>query len=125
MIAVYMDDILMAGESENIKIFIQQFRKTHKITDLEKIKSHLRVWYKWIKNGKDSMVKINMDNMARKIVKEYEESNNRTVKEQNLPGNPSIKLEQKVMMKYMEYISMVGKVMNLVNKSNPTYLNVV
>ena len=92
MIAVYVDDVLMAGESENMKIFKKQFRKTYKITDLGKLKRHLEVWYKWIKNDEDSMVKINMDDMARKIVKEYEKLTNGTVKEWNSPGYPSIKL---------------------------------
>ena len=76
MIAVYMDDVLMAGKSEKIKIFKEQFKKIYKINDLAKLKRHLGVWYKRIKNGKNSMVKINMDNMARKIVKEYEELTN-------------------------------------------------
>ena len=40
------------------------------------------------------MVKINMDDMARKIVKEYEKLTNGTVKEWNSPGYPSIKLTQ-------------------------------
>ena len=69
MIAVYVDNILMVGESKNIKIFKEQFRKTYKSIDLGKLKRHLGVWYKWIKDDKESMVKINMDNKARKIVK--------------------------------------------------------
>ena len=81
MMPVYVDNVLMTGESANIKIFKEQFRKTYKIIDLGKLKKHLGVWYEWIKNGKDRMVKINMDDMARKIVKEYEELINGTVKE--------------------------------------------
>ena len=33
MIAVYMDDRLIAGERENIKTFKEQFKKTYKITE--------------------------------------------------------------------------------------------
>ena len=91
MIAVYVDDVVMAGESENIKTFKEQFRKIYKITDLGKVKRHLGVQYEWIKDDEESMVKINMDNMARKIVKEYEKVTNGMVKEWNLPGYPSIK----------------------------------
>ena len=94
MIAVYIDDVLMVRESENIKIFKKQFRKIYNITDLGKLKRHLEIWYESTKDGKDSMVKINMDNMARKRVKEYEESTNRAVNEWNSPGYPSIKLKK-------------------------------
>ena len=126
MIVVYVDDVLMAGESENIKIFKEQLRKTYKITDLGKLKRHLGVWYEWNKNGEDSMVKINMDDMASKIVKEYEESTNGTVKEWNSPGYPSIKLTKpendNETYNQDNYRLMAGKVMYLVNKSNPTCL---
>ena len=111
MIAVYVDDVLMAGESENVKIFKEQLRKTYVIIDLGKLKRH--VWYKWIKNDEDSMVKINMDDMARKVVKEYEKLTNRIVKEWNLPGYPSIKLmkteNENEIYKQDKYRSMVGK----------------
>ena len=69
VIAVYVDDVLMARKSKSIKTFKEQFRKTYKSIDLGKLKRHLGVWYKWIKDDKESMVKINMDNKARKIVK--------------------------------------------------------
>ena len=45
MIAIYVDDVFIAGESENIKIFKEQFKKTYKITGLGKLKRHLGVWY--------------------------------------------------------------------------------
>ena len=128
MITVYVDDVLMVGEGENIKIFREQL-KIYKIIDLEKLKRHLGVWCEWINNGEDSMANINMDDMARKMVKEYEESTNRTVKEWNSPGYPSIKLTKpqndNKIYKQDEYRLMVRKVMYLVNKSNPTCLNTV
>ena len=94
-----------------------------------KLKRHLGVWYEWIKDGEDSMVRINMDDMARKIVKEYEELTNGTVKEWNSSGYPSMKLSkpenEKEIYNQDKYRSMVGKVMYLVNKLNPTCLNAV
>ena len=129
MIAVYVDDVLMAGESENIKTFKKQFRITYKIKELGKLKRHLGVWYEWIKDDKESMVKILMDDMTRKIVKEYKKITNGTVKEWNSPGYPSITLtkpeNEDEIYKQDKYRSMVGKVMYLVNKSNPTCLNIV
>ena len=129
MIAVYVDDVLMAGESEMIKNFKEQFKKTYKITDLGKLKRHLGVWYEWIKDNEESMVKIHMDDMAEKIVKEYERLTNGTVKKWNSPGYSRIKLtkpeNEDEIYKQEEYRSMVGKVMYLVNKSNPTCLNAV
>ena len=91
VIALYVDNVLMAGESENIKTFEEQLRKTYKITDLRKLKRQLGVWYEWIKDDKESMVKIHMDDMVSKLVKEYEKLSNRTAKEWNSPGYPSIK----------------------------------
>ena len=119
----------MIAVSENIKIFKEQFRKTYKIIDLGKLKRHLGIWYEWIKNREDSMVNVNMDNMARKIVKEYKESTNGTIKEWNLPKYTSIKVTKpendNEIYKQDEYRSMVGKVMYIVNKSNPICFNVV
>ena len=70
------------------------------------------------------MIKINIDDKERK---EYKESTNGTVKEWNSPEYPSIKLmkseNQNEIYKQDEYRSMVGKVMYIVNKSKPTYLN--
>ena len=67
--------------------------------------------------------------MARKIVKEYEKLTNGTAKEWNSPGYPSIKLtrteNEDEIYKQEEYRSMVGKVIYLVNKSNPICLNAV
>ena len=75
------------------------------------------------------MMKINVDDMARKIVKEYKKLTNRMVKEWNSPGYPNIKLtrtkNEDEIYKQEEYRSMVGKVMYLVNKSNPICLNAV
>ena len=43
VIAVHMDDVLMAGESENMKCFKDQSRKTYNFTDLGKLKRHLGI----------------------------------------------------------------------------------
>ena len=42
MIVVYVADVLMTGESENIVRFKEQFRKIFKITNLTKLKRHQR-----------------------------------------------------------------------------------
>ena len=67
--------------------------------------------------------------MARKILKEYEESTNEMVKEWNSPGYSKIKLTKPEnddeVYKQDKYRSMVGKEMYLVNKTNLTCLNAV
>ena len=47
----------LVGESENIKLFKEKFRKTYNIKDLGKLKRY-EIWYEWIKDGEESMVKI-------------------------------------------------------------------
>ena len=129
IIAVYVDDVLISDKKEEIHKFKTKFEQTPKITDLGKLKRHLGIWYKWIKNKEGSTIKIHMDDMARKIVKEYEELTHGVVKEWTSPGYPSIKLTKSnsddEMINEEGYRSMVGKVMYLVNKTHPVCLSPV
>ena len=127
IIAVYVDDVLISGKEKEIYKFKNKFKQTYKITDLRKLKRHLGIWYEWIKNKEGSTIKMHMDNMARKIVKEYEVLTHGTVKVWISPGYPSIKFMKtnpnKEITNKEGYRSMVGKVMYLVNKSLPVCLS--
>ena len=48
LIAIYVDDVLIAGKKEEIKNFKNEFRKIYKITDLGNLKRHLGIWFEWI-----------------------------------------------------------------------------
>ena len=127
MVAVYIDDILISVKEQEIQNFKTKFKKTYKITELGKLKRHLDIWYEWINNEKDSLIRIHMDDMTRKIVKEYKELMHGTVKEWISPGYPTIKLtkanpDEEIINKE-GYRSMVEKVMYLVNKTLPVCLN--
>ena len=92
IIAVYVDDVLISLKENDIREFKETFKKTYKITDLGKLKWHLGIWYKWIKSDKEGIIKIHMDNMATKIIKEYETIINGTLKEWKLPGYANMKI---------------------------------
>ena len=129
IIAVYVDDVLISGKEEEMPKFKNKFNQTYKITDLGKLKRHLGMWYKWIKNKEGSTFKMHMDNMARKIVKKYEELTHGAVKEWTSSGYPSIKLtklnSEDEMINQEGYRSIVGKVMYLVNKTHSVCLSPV
>ena len=67
IIAVYVDNVLISGK---------KFKER-----LGKLKRHLGIWYEWIKINEESIIKINMDDMARRVVKGYETMTNLTLKE--------------------------------------------
>ena len=129
LIAVYVDDVLIAGKKDDIDEFRKEFQKTYKITDLGNLKRHLGIWFEWIesKNG-ERVIKMHMDDMATKIVKEYEKLIGGTIKEWATPGYPSIKLSkpetESEIVDEKNYRSMVGKVMYFVNKVCPVCLSV-
>ena len=129
IIAVYVDDVLIAGRKENIKEFKDQFQKTYKITDLGNLKRYLGIWFEWIETEDgEKIIKMHMDDMATKIVKEYETMIGGTIKTWNTPGYPSIKLtkadDEAEIINVDEYRSMVGKVMYFVNKVCPVCLSI-
>ena len=129
LIAVYVDDVLIAGRKEDIKMFKEEFKKTYKITDLGNLKRHLGIWFEWIETDDgERAVKMHMDDMATKIVKEYEKLTGGSVKEWKTPGFPSVKLskpeDESEIINEKEYRSMVGKVMYYVNKVCPVCLSI-
>ena len=48
LIAMYANDVLIAGKKEDILAFKEEFKKTNKITDLSNLKRHLGIWFEWI-----------------------------------------------------------------------------
>ena len=73
-------------------------------------------------------IKLNMDDMAEKIVKEYEKLTGNILKIWKTPGYTSLKLrkpsDETEIIKEKEYRSMVGKVMYYVNKVCPLCLSI-
>ena len=92
IVAVYVDNVSISGKEKEICKFKTTFKQTYKITDLGKLKRHLCIWYEWIRNEEGSTIKMHMDNIAKKIIKQYEELTHRAVKEWTSTGYPSIKL---------------------------------
>lgn len=129
LIAVYVDDVLIAGRKEDVDEFKNEFKKTYKITELGDLKRHLGIWFEWIKSDSgEKAIRLHMDDMATKIVKEYEKLLGNSVKVWNTPGYPSLKLakpkEGEEIVDEKNYRSMVGKVMYFVNKVCPVCLSI-
>ena len=129
LIAVYVDDVLIAGKKEDVDAFKNEFKKTYNITELGDLKRHLGIWFEWIKSESgEKVIKLHMDDMATKIVKEYEKLMGNSVKVWNTPGYTSLKLakpkEGEEIVDEKNYRSMVGKVMYFVNKVCPVCLSI-
>ena len=129
LIAVYVDDVLIAGKKEDVDAFKNEFKKTYKITELGDLKRHLGIWFEWIKDESgEKAIRLHMDDMATKIVKEYEMLMGNVVKVWNTPGYPSLKLskpkDDEEIVDEKNYRSMVGKIMYFVNKVCPVCLSV-
>ena len=87
LIAVYVDDVLIAGEKEDNDTFKTEIKKTCKITELGDLKRYLGIWFEWIKSESgERSIKLHIDDMAIKIVKEYEKLMGNTLKEWSTPG---------------------------------------
>ena len=81
IVAVYVDNVLFSSKEEEMQKFKTTYKDTYKIIELGKVKKHLEIWYEWINNKDGSSIKMHIDDMARKIVKEYKELTHGTVKE--------------------------------------------
>ena len=66
IVAVYADEVLISAREIDFREFKETFKKRYYITDLGKLKKYLGIWYEWIKSAKESIIKIHMDDMARK-----------------------------------------------------------
>ena len=79
----------MSGKPEDIKEFMQKFKKKYNITELGRMKKHLGMWYEWKKDEKgEPYVKVTMDEMLEEIIEKFEKVIGKEVKIQNTPGYP-------------------------------------
>ena len=130
LIVCYVDDVLMSGRSEDIKEFMQKFKKKYNITELGRMKKHLGMWYEWKKDEKgEPYIKVTMDEMLDEIIKKFEKVIRKEVKIQNTPGYPGkfltkIKDENKK-LKQEEYRSIIGKTLYYVNKMDTACSNAI
>ena len=81
---------MISCKEKKIHNFKTTFKQTYKIIDLVKLKRRLGIWYESIRNEEGSTIKIYMDDMARSIVKEYEELTHGAVKEWTSPGTQAL-----------------------------------
>ncbi len=65
LVAVYVDDCIVAGPKSEVEAFKTGVQKRFKITDLGKIKKHLGVWYDHCKDTSGEYYKV--------LMKQYEE----------------------------------------------------
>ena len=130
LIVCYVDDVLMSGNPEDIKEFMQKFKKKYNITELGRMKKHLGMWYEWKKDDEgEPYVKVTMDEMLDEIIEKFEKVIGKEVKIQNTPGYPGkfltkLKDENKK-LRQEDYRSIIGKTLYYVNKMDTACSNAI
>ena len=88
IVAVYVDDCIIAGLKPEIETFKADVQKRFKITDLGPIKKHLGVWYTKCADDRGEFYKLTMEKYQHDTVEEYEKATGKKVKAAKTPGFP-------------------------------------
>lgn len=128
VLAVVVDDTLIAGKKEEVEWAKNEIKKKWNITDLGQVKKHLGIWWEWNKdkNG-DYYFTGTMKDMADEIIKLYEKVTNTIVKEAPTPGYPgkTTRKNDGEIKDIDNYRSIVGKVLYYATKIAPEMANAV
>ena len=119
IIAITVDDTLLAGRTSAVLWFKQKIAKKFKITDLGRLKKHLGIDYEWLKdeNG-DTMLAATMLPYESDMVKQMEEAIGKEVKIRETPARPGSVLakNQGEMIEQTKFRSFAGKTTHWVKK---------
>ena len=112
IIAITVDDTLLAGRTSAVMWLKREIAKKFKISDLGKLKKHLGIDYEWLKdeNG-DTMLAAMMLPYEADMVKQMEEAIGKEVKVRDTPARPGSVLtkNQGETIEQTKYRSFVGK----------------
>jgi hypothetical protein len=74
LVAVYVDDCIVAGTKDEVESFKTGVKRRFKITDLGPIKKHLGVWYEHKEDGDDQeYFRMTMEGYKDDILKDWKE----------------------------------------------------
>ena len=72
IIALYVDDTLLAGTPKAVTRFKKLIKQRFKITDLGEIRKHLGIWYSRGKDANGSYIKMEMTKFRDEMVNDFE-----------------------------------------------------
>ena len=127
IVAVYVDDCIIAGLKHEIETFKKDVQRRFKITDLGPIKKHLGVWYQRCKDKNGEYYKLTMENYQQEIVNDYERVTGKKVKSAATPGFPgqSLSKNEGDEVDKENYRKILGKLMWFTRKLMPECGNAI
>jgi len=114
IVDITVDDCAVAGHQSNVDWFMDELKKRFKITTGGRLKKHLGIDYKWIKDdeGMTSIV-ATMEKRVKDIIKSYEDASGLIAKEVDSPCIPGKVLQKNEgeIIEMDSFRSIVGKAM--------------
>jgi hypothetical protein len=130
MLAIHVDDTIIAGFTRDIEEFLVEFQKHLKIERLGKLKKHLGIWWEWLTepNG-EVYLRASMPKMLEEVRAAYLEATGKDLKPADTPGYPGKTIpkiaEGEHLHKPTAYRSILGKLMYYMTKLAPEIANAV
>jgi hypothetical protein len=130
MLAIHVDDTIIAGFTNDLEEFIAEFQKHLKIERLGKLKKHLGIWWEWMTEPDGEVyLRASMPKMLEEVRKAYTEATGQELKAASTPGYPGKSMpkiaEGEDLHKPSEYRSILGKLMYYMTKLAPEIANTV
>jgi hypothetical protein len=95
IVAVYVDDCIIAGTKAEVEANKSGIKQRFKITELGKIRKHLGVWYEHCKDENGEYYKLSMEQQYQKdILADWKAATGREAKPAPTPGFPNEPLNQ-------------------------------
>jgi len=125
ILALYVDDTLIAGTRSEVDWLYEQVQKKFKIEKLGRLKKHLGIWWEWHKDGNQTYLSASMDKMIEDIRIKFKAAVGRDAKQASTPGFPGQMLTKNKgdVIMLDEYRSLVGKIMYYATKIGPDICN--
>ena len=125
LVAVYVDDCIVAGPKTEVEDFKTGIRKRFKITELGKIKKHLGVWYEHCKDKNGECYKLSMEQYQQEILTDWKKVTGQDPKPSTTPGfpNETLSKNQGEEVDKENYCKLLGRLMWFVRKIMPEALN--
>ena len=125
LVAVYVDDCIVAGRKTEVEDFKTGIRKRFKITELGKIKKHLGVWYEHCKDKNGEHYKLSMEQYQQEILTDWKKVTGQDPKPSTTPGfpNETLSKNQGEEVDKENYCKLLGRLMWFVRKIMPEALN--
>jgi hypothetical protein len=126
LVAVYVDDCIVAGTKDEVESFKTGVKERFNITDLGPIKKHLGVWYEHIKDRSgQEYFRMTMEGYKNDILNDWKEITGKDPKPAKTPGFPgeTLSKNQGDEVDKENYRKLLGRLMWFIRKLMPEALN--